>query len=57
MNSDGHGTHVAGTALGQSESDGSLYETYEGMAPQAKVAFFDIGLPSGDLTVPDDLTS
>lgn len=40
---EGHGTHVSGTAAGYPESSVNLYSEFVGMAPQAKVAFFDIG--------------
>ena len=40
--SDGHGTHVAGTAAG-SPDDGSSNLQYQGMAPGAKITFGDIG--------------
>lgn len=44
----GHGTHVAGTLLGSSRSD---FQNMDGIAPDAKLAFFDIG--KGErLTVP-----
>ena len=36
----GHGTHVAGSILGKSLSD---YSLVDGVAPEAKLAFFDIG--------------
>ena len=48
----GHGSHVAGTVAGDSLGDDNIYR---GMAPAAKLAFFDIGAISGDLTVPNDL--
>lgn len=39
---DGHGTHVCGSIAGKSLS-GTKNE-YDGMAPEAKIAFFDIGV-------------
>ena len=48
----GHGSHVAGTVAGDSLGDNNIYR---GMAPAAKLAFFDIGAKTGDLTVPNDL--
>ena len=48
----GHGSHVAGTVAGDSLGGNNIYR---GMAPAAKLAFFDIGAQSGDLTVPNDL--
>ncbi|CEO95872.1 hypothetical protein PBRA_004585 [Plasmodiophora brassicae] len=53
---EGHGTHVSGTAAGYPESSVNLYSEFVGMAPQAKVAFFDIGRRNGQLVLPDDLT-
>ena len=58
--SSGHGSHVSGSLAGyclpndpQGQSGGNLYS---GMAPAAKLAFFDIGVyqPVGDLVVPED---
>ena len=57
----GHGTHVVGSILGSDLSTGSLFgnvtlNEFNGMAPNAKVAFFDIG--DGDqpfLLLPDHL--
>jgi hypothetical protein len=52
----GHGTHVSGTIAGYSTNTGS--DTMMGMAPAAKLAFFDIGLPnSASLSVPYDFTT
>lgn len=51
----GHGSHVAGSVAGMNPSDGS----YRGMAPMAKIAFFDImafNAKDGDLSVPSDLS-
>lgn len=45
----GHGTHVAGTLLGSSKSD---FRNMDGVAPDAKLAFFDIGKGDKSLTVP-----
>ena len=36
----GHGTHVAGSVAGKSLSD---FSSMDGMAPDAKITFFDIG--------------
>ena len=37
----GHGTHVAGSIAGRSLSD---YSDVDGVAPDAKIAFFDVGM-------------
>lgn len=50
----GHGTHVSGSVAG----DRGVYgvpDSYDGMAPAAKIAFFDIGGSGDSLIVPDDL--
>ena len=38
----GHGTHVSGSAAGQAYSDYGDFQHYDGNAPQAKIAFFDL---------------
>jgi Subtilase family len=51
----GHGSHVAGSVAGNNPGDAS----YRGMAPMAKLAFFDImafKAEEGDLSVPSDLS-
>lgn len=51
----GHGTHVAGSVAGAARIDGPLSE-YNGMAPAAKLAFYDIMKSNSDiLEVPEDL--
>ncbi|MFP4051009.1 MAG: PKD domain-containing protein [Thermoplasmata archaeon] len=51
----GHGTHVSGSAAGDWKNYGEP-DGYDGMAPSAKIAFFDVG--NGDsLDLPDDLTT
>jgi hypothetical protein len=46
------GTHVAGTVLG--ENLGSMGAVgNNGMAPKAKLAFFDLSVGSGGLNVPN----
>ena len=37
---EGHGTHVSGTVAGNSMGD---FGEMDGMAPDAKISFFDIG--------------
>eukprot|EP00624_Nannochloropsis_granulata_P000737 evm.model.NODE_12910_length_10155_cov_26.200590.2 len=49
---DGHGTHVAGSAVGESVDPNFEYDTYKGAAPGAKLAFFDVGFDTGSLSVP-----
>jgi subtilisin family serine protease len=55
----GHGSHVAGTVAGYcplSNPAAPVANQWEGMAPDAKLAFFDIGKPgSNALYVPFDL--
>ena len=52
----GHGTHVVGTILANRSTDGTKagedIGNIGGMAPNAKVAMFDIGTSSGGLSVP-----
>ena len=49
----GHGTHVSGSVAGYSEFFGN---TYKGMAPGSKIAFFDIGPGwAAPLKIPPDL--
>lgn len=38
----GHGTHVSGSAAGQAYNDYGDYQRYDGNAPLAKIAFFDL---------------
>jgi subtilisin family serine protease len=53
---EGHGTHVAGTAAGQSFNGYSGYKAYEGHAYGAKIAFADIGqTDKGSLSPPSNL--
>lgn len=55
----GHGSHVAGTVAGycEYERDNAAHNAYHGMAPAAKIAFFDIGVNDArqDLMIPDDI--
>ena len=39
---EGHGTHVSGSAAGKAYSDYGDYKRYDGNAPAAKIAFFDL---------------
>lgn len=56
----GHGTHVSGTLAGLCSDQGDSVDqernVYRGMAPAAKLAFFDIGVNDNakTLIVPDD---
>ena len=56
----GHGSHVAGTVAGNSTKAYGDFVKYNGMAYNAKIAFFDIGDTSageGVISVPSDLES
>jgi hypothetical protein len=48
-----HGTHVVGTVLGYRAGSTIGRGQFNGVAPMAKVAFFDIGSP--DLSIPSNL--
>jgi subtilisin family serine protease len=52
-----HGTHVAGTVAGYATKTKAYgdFVKFNGVAPLAKLAFFDIGKPSGDLAAPGDV--
>lgn len=60
--SDGHGSHVSGSLAGfcpaSLDSASSSVNAYKGMAPGAKLAFFDIGMNVAQqwLDVPEDLS-
>ena len=41
--SNGHGTHVAGTLAGESASSTSFSSQYDGVAPKSRIAFTDMG--------------
>lgn len=41
--SNGHGTHVTGTLVGSPYTMKSAEAEYRGMAPEARVAFIDLG--------------
>ncbi|GMH68510.1 hypothetical protein TL16_g04950 [Triparma laevis f. inornata] len=56
----GHGTHVVGSVLGHRSTTGSdttstAWNDENGMAKDAKVAFYDIGQTGGGLNTPWDL--
>ena len=54
----GHGTHVVGSLLGKCYKDWGEYRSFNGMAYNAKVAFYDIGLAgSYTLSPPSNLES
>lgn len=44
----GHGTHVCGTIAGAPASPAQEFSHMSGMAPRAKLAFFDIGVTHRD---------
>lgn len=48
----GHGTHVVGTVCASKDPQNPNSGLVPGVAPEAKVAFLDIGLPSGVLVTP-----
>eukprot|EP01028_Stygiella_incarcerata_P006763 TRINITY_DN274_c0_g1_i1.p1 TRINITY_DN274_c0_g1~~TRINITY_DN274_c0_g1_i1.p1 ORF type:complete len:1021 (+),score=263.62 TRINITY_DN274_c0_g1_i1:180-3242(+) len=54
----GHGTHVAGSVAGKCIDDSLPMATYNGAAPDAKIAFFDCGKPSSSgLQIPNDMNT
>jgi hypothetical protein len=54
---EGHGTHVAGIALGSVAGSTAAVPAldYNGMAPNAKLAFDDISVDGDELLIPFDL--
>ena len=56
----GHGTHTAGILIGNCDNVTSPYNVYNGIAPGAKLAFFDLGKTSSEnlqlLVTPDDIS-
>ncbi len=53
---DGHGTHVCGTLAGYREgSPVGGNNNYNGVVPEAKISFYDIGDANGTLSVPSNL--
>ena len=40
----GHGTHVSGSVAGLATDSSSGHSQYTGTAPEAKIAFFDLGV-------------
>jgi hypothetical protein len=56
--SDGHGSHVSGTVAGQCIETSNANKIYDGMAPAAKIAMFDIGeIQVNALLVPADMAT
>jgi hypothetical protein len=56
--SNGHGTHVCGSLLGKCYKDSGEAKGYNGVAYNAKLAFFDIGLAgSNSLAIPSNIES
>lgn len=53
----GHGTHVVGTLAGVCVDPNFQYDQYKGVAPGAKLAFFDVGFSTGDLSVPSNFAT
>jgi hypothetical protein len=51
----GHGTHVSGIAAGKALEDYGDYNRYDGHAPDAKIAFYDLQ-SSAAATDPDAIT-
>lgn len=51
----GHGTHVSGSAAGDWKNYGAP-DDYDGMAPSAKINFYDIGGDNDSLNVPSDIS-
>ena len=54
---EGHGTHVCGTAVGNNKQN--IYGEngkYSGVAPNAKIAFMDVGIGDEGLNIPDTQT-
>ncbi len=52
---EGHGTNVAGTAVGKYFSGAAGEHFGDGTAPGAKIAFFDFGDESGSLSLPGNI--
>jgi subtilisin family serine protease len=63
----GHGTHVAGSVAGSVDAKyatakvtvggvSTPIQQHHGMAPDARIAFADIGIVNGGLVVPDDMS-
>lgn len=51
----GHGTHVSGTVAGNCNNNSSPSIKYNGMAPNAKIAFYDAGDSTGRISIPSNL--
>lgn len=54
---DGHGTLVAGTSAGKCLDSSSDKKNFNGIAPNSKIAFFDIGREDKTLRLPSNLYS
>lgn len=55
VDDDGHGTLVAGTSSGKCEDSTNEKSDFNGIAPNSKIAFFDIGRADRTLKVPPNL--
>ena len=55
----GHGTHVVGSIVGSKTNNGNSDTPgyADGVAKEAKVAFYDVGITGGGLSTPTDVSS
>lgn len=51
----GHGTHVAGSAAGKTTLNFGTFSDFNGNAPNAKIAFFDIGDSTSAISIPSNI--
>lgn len=54
---DAHGTHVAGTVAGLAYKNYGDYKKFNGMSPEAKIAFFDLGDANEKLSTPGNINT
>jgi hypothetical protein len=57
VDDDGHGTLVASTSAGKCDDPSNGKSDFNGIAPNSKIAFVDIGAADGTLKLPSDLYS